>query len=69
MGRESWLLSLVCLPDCCVALSRGEKPLLFFLPFVIMVFPDHTHLLHLWCRGITHTEVAENDNIRWFMLV
>ena len=45
MGKEragcfTWFVFLV--PrDCCVAFTRGGMG--FFLRFVIVVFPDHTH--------------------------
>ena len=34
--------------DCCVALPRGAMGL---SEFVIVVFPDHTHLLFLYLRN------------------
>ena len=48
-GKESWLLCFVCLPgvssrDCCVALPHDAT---VCLQFVIVVFPDHNHLLFL----------------------
>ena len=36
-----FIFSVSC--DCCVALLHNAK--VFFLQFVIVVFPDHTHLL------------------------
>ena len=44
-GRESWLLCFFVFlvsRDCCVVLARDATS---FLQFVIVVFPDYTHLL------------------------
>ena len=41
MGRESWLVCLVCFSVMWLFLTVPW----FCLQFVIMVFPDHTHLL------------------------
>ena len=43
MGKRE-LVALLSLSGCCVALPPGPW---LCLPFVIVVFPDHTHLLFL----------------------
>ena len=46
-GKESWLLCLICLPGVSWWLSGSSSRCHHesFLRFVIVVFPDHTHLL------------------------
>ena len=46
--RESWLLCLVCLPGVSLLLGGSSSRCNWVcLQFVIVVFPDHTHLLFL----------------------
>ena len=47
-GRESWLLCLICLPDVSWWLSGSSSRCHGVVcGFLIVVFPDHTHLLFL----------------------
>ena len=44
-GRESWLLCLVCLPGVVMVVWLFLAVQWVCLRFVIVVFPDHTHIL------------------------
>ena len=46
--------------DCCVALPRGA---IGFLQFVIVVFPDHIHLLFLICSLGSFVFAARLHNV------
>ena len=50
--------------DCCVALPRGAMDC---LQFVIVVFPDHTHLLYL--VTVTSRKFTSFDEMAYVNLI
>ena len=55
-GRESWLLYLVCLPWCLVIVAWLFLAVqLVCRWFVIVVIPDHTHLLLVFCECLSNS--------------
>ena len=68
MGIESWLLCFVCLPGLVIVVWLFLAKPQVCLQFVIVVFPDHTHLLFLkWtkvqCENLFLAKTFKDDCI------